>query len=86
MEKDEVNKIIQDEGLTNFNLFEKYSVKENEVVIKKENKSWEVFSTSEKGSAEGIKVFQNESEALDNFTERLRAKNKVLEYFRKKGL
>ncbi|WP_339099427.1 hypothetical protein [Enterococcus sp. DIV0849a] len=58
MEKDEVNKIIQDEGLTNFNLFEKYSLKENEVVIKKENKSWEVFSTSEKGSAETIEDCQ----------------------------
>ncbi|WP_160724828.1 Imm59 family immunity protein [Bacillus sp. USDA818B3_A] len=75
MINEEVNKIIKDEGLKRFNLYNEHSLKENEVGIRKSNNNqWEVYVTDERANiVQGsITAFDNESDALDNFIKRLR--------------
>lgn len=79
MTREEVNKIIEEESLSNFNLFEERSNAENEVGIRSEKGRWTVYATDERASTVtgSEKVFENEELALDNFIKRLRA-SKIL--------
>lgn len=75
MTNEEAKKIIKNEGLQCFNFYNEHPLKENEVGIRIGNdKHWEVYVTDEKASVvqDSITVFDNESNALDNFIKRLR--------------
>lgn len=74
MTREEAKRIIQREGLYNYNLFENRSNEENEVGICKKNGGCTVYITSERAGiiAGTERFFDNESDALENFIERLR--------------
>lgn len=67
--------IIQNENLQNFNLLEERNNKENEVVILKKDDKWMVYVTDERASKiyDSVDEYNSESEALDDFINRLRA-------------
>ncbi len=79
MERDKAIEIIHKEGLINFKMFEKRDNKENEVVILKQSGKWIVYVTDERASkiTNSVDEYTTESEALDDFIERLRA-DKIL--------
>ena len=60
-------------------MFEKRDNKENEVVILKQSGKWIVYVTDERASkiTNSVDEYTTESEALDDFIERLRA-DKIL--------
>lgn len=75
MEKSKAIEIIQDEKLTNFNMFEERDNKENEVVVVKKKGKWIVYVTDERASkiTNSVDEYVTEGEALDDFIDRLRA-------------
>ncbi|CDE46412.1 putative uncharacterized protein [Clostridium sp. CAG:411] len=79
MERDKAIEIIHKEGLINFKMFEKRDNKENEVVLLKQSGKWIVYVTDERASkiTNSVDEYTTESEALDDFIERLRA-DKIL--------
>ncbi len=73
MNKADALKIINDEALSGYNLFEQHSERPNEVIIKFDNNSWLVYANDERGVTYGkIESFSNESDALEKFIKRLR--------------
>lgn len=79
MNKEEAIKIMNKEGLEGYNFFEDRLNKENEVVITTNNNQWSVFVTDERASKiiNSEDIYVSESEALEDFIERLRA-DKIL--------
>lgn len=77
MTRDDIKKIIKEEGLRGYNFFEDRMDMENEIVIVNDSKQWIVYVTDERASkiTESEKMFDNEIDALDNFLKRLRALN-----------
>lgn len=77
MEMEDVLKIIKQEKLVGYNLFEKREPRENEIVIKKIGQDWIVYATDERaGKVTGSeKAFITEESALDNFIKRTRVLN-----------
>lgn len=75
MERDKAIEIIQNERLKNFNMFEQRDNKENEVVVMKKGGKWMVYVTDERASkiTNSVDEYSTESEALDDFIDRLRA-------------
>lgn len=73
----DVSKIIEQENLIGYNLFENRENRENEIVIKKEEQDWIVYATDERASkvTGSEKTFLTEELALDNFIKRIRALN-----------
>ena len=76
---DEVKAIIIYESLKYYNLFEEDEISENEVIITNIGNKWKVAVTDERASIiTGSEViFENESDALDNFLNRLRSFNRI---------
>jgi hypothetical protein len=74
MTNEEAKNIIKNEGLQRFNWYNDHPLKENEVGISSNNNNWEVYVTDERASVVqgSITVFDNESDALENFIKRLR--------------
>ena len=74
---EDILKIIEQEHLVGYNLFEKRDNRENEIVIKKEAQDWIVYATDERASKVigSEKIFITEESALDNFIKRTRALN-----------
>ncbi|MEH7505455.1 Imm59 family immunity protein [Neobacillus drentensis] len=75
MTNEEAKKIIKNEGLQRFNWYNAHPLKENEVGIRIGNNNHrEVYVTDERASVVqgSITVFDDESDALDNFIKRLR--------------
>lgn len=68
-------RIIEEESLDDFNIFNEQKNRENEIVIIKKNDKWITYATDERANfvigSEG--VFDSESQAWDDFIERLRA-------------
>lgn len=79
MTREQVLLIIEEEQLKNYNIGEERYGKENEVGIRKENGFWKVYATDERASIVmgSESIFENESDAWENFVKRLRA-DKVL--------
>lgn len=79
MNKNQALKIIKEENLKGYNMYEDRYNYENEVVIKKYEDKWSVYVTDERASKiiSSEDLYQNEDEALVDFIERLRA-DKVL--------
>lgn len=74
---EDVLRIIEQENLVGYNLFENRGNRENEIVIKREEQGWIVYATDERASkvTGSEKVFLTEESALDNFIKRTRALN-----------
>ena len=77
MTRDDIKKIIKEEGLRGYNFFEDRMDMENEIVIVNDSNQWIVYVTDERASkiTGSEKMFDNEIDALDNFLNRLRALN-----------
>ena len=77
MTRDDIKKIIKEEGLRGYNFFEDRMDMENEIVIVNDSNQWIVYVTDERASkiTGSEKMFDNEVDALDNFLKRLRALN-----------
>ena len=77
MTRDDIKKIIKEEGLRGYNFFEDRMDMENEIVIVSDSNQWIVYVTDERASkiTGSEKMFDNEIDALDNFLKRLRALN-----------
>ena len=77
MTRDDIKKIIKEEGLRGYNFFEDRMDMENEIVIVNDSNQWIVYETDERASkiTGSEKMFDNEIDALDNFLKRLRALN-----------
>lgn len=74
MTREEAKRIIQREGLYNYNLFENRPNKKDEVGICEKGGRWIVYVTTERaGIGAGTECyFDNESDALENFIKRVR--------------
>jgi hypothetical protein len=74
MTREEAKKIIIEEKLKHFNLYEERDLRENEVGIKFKNNQWIVYVTDERASvvSGSIAEFNLENDALDNFISTLR--------------
>ena len=77
MTREGIKKIIEEEDLSGYNFFENRMNEENEVVILNDSKQWIIYVTDERASkiTGSEKMFDNETEALENFLKRLRALN-----------
>lgn len=77
MTREELEQIIRNESLVSYNIFEERNNSENEIVIQIKDGNWIVYATDERASmvTGSEKMFNNESDALDNFIKRLRALN-----------
>lgn len=78
MQYEEVKRILRDQKLKNYLFFQSPNYETNHVGILKKDNTYEVFSTSERGTISGIKTFYTEEEALDNFISRLESLNRLL--------
>ncbi|THE10569.1 hypothetical protein E1I69_18355 [Bacillus timonensis] len=77
MIREEAMKIIQTEDLQNYNWFSDRGIYPDEVGIIMKDNTWIVYSADERASIRNQVEFQNESDALTEFIERLRA-DKIL--------
>lgn len=59
--------------------FEEPNYETNHVGILKKDNIYEVFATSKRGAISGIKSFNLEEEALENFISRLESLNRLLQ-------
>ncbi len=77
MTRECVKRLINKEGLREYNFFEDRANGENEIVIAKDSEHWVVYATDERASRRtgSEKIFDNEAEALKNFIKRLRVLN-----------
>jgi len=77
MTSEEVKRIIKEENLKQYRIWDD-QIRVNEVVIIKMNGKYQVFSTDERCARITEKTFDTEDEAFDNFIRRLRALNRLL--------
>ncbi|OXM12979.1 hypothetical protein [Paenibacillus herberti] len=77
MTREEALKIIETEKLKNFNWYGDHVLRANEVVISEVSTRWSVFTADERESVISEVVYDSESDALEDFIERLRA-DKIL--------
>lgn len=79
MTKEDIIKIIKKENLKHYNMNEDRYNKVDEVGIQKKNGLWIVYATDERASTVtgSETIFENESDALENFIKRLRIINKL---------
>lgn len=82
MKEHEAIQIIDEENLKNFNWFEHHDLRPNEVEIVKRVDFWTVATTDERANRISEISYNNESEALDDFIERLRADKVLNEYYK----
>ena len=80
MKSKEANEIITDEGLYNINWYNESSLKENQVVITKNNGEWVVYVTDERATIvpASISRLSSEDEALDILIQKARYAKKYL--------
>jgi len=79
MKKEEVRAIIEKEKLKYYNWFEDHELRENELLIYKNDNRWEVSATSERGGIVTGSILSTESEeqAFEIFLSRLRSLNRL---------
>lgn len=70
----EAIRIIKSENLTHFNLYEQRPYRERELTLQHIDGKWNVFMTDERACIfpPSEIIFDNESDALDDFIRRLR--------------
>lgn len=81
MDRNEARRIIADEGLTGCRFFEDRPYAADEVVIDEADGTWRVYVTSERRAMlDGtLDTYATESEALEDFIDRLRADKELRE-------
>jgi hypothetical protein len=82
MNKVVAKKIIKDEGLENYCFFCNETSNEGEVVIEKNGHEWRVYTNNERATKTGEKIYNGESEALQDFIERLRGDKAIRKYLK----
>lgn len=82
MTERETLQIIRDENLKNYNWFDHHPLQPNEVEIRKQGDVWIVATADERVNRISTMSYNSESEALEDFIERLRA-DQVLSRFYK---
>lgn len=81
----EAKEIIKKENLDGKNFFRKWRMNTDEVaIIKKLNGKYDVFTTNERMGREGLQRFSNESDALNEYIERLRADKDLKDYIKER--
>ena len=82
MTEREAIQIIKDEGLKNYNWFDNHEVQPNEVEITKRENVWIVATADERKTRISTISYKSESEALNDFIERLRADKVLNQYYK----
>ncbi|MBM7691680.1 hypothetical protein JOC77_001087 [Peribacillus deserti] len=82
MTKADVMDVIKNEKLEDYNWFDDHNIKQDEVGIRTDGNTWLVYTSDERANPISEKQFDSESEALDNFIKRLRAKNKFKKLYK----
>ncbi|TFV96639.1 hypothetical protein [Orlajensenia leifsoniae] len=72
----DVHRVIADEGLAHFNLFDDHGLREREIGIRQDPGGLQVFTTDERAASLNERVFADETEAYTEFLKRLRANNR----------
>lgn len=73
MNREEALEVIREEGLDGYVWFEDPSNQTEVVAIQRDGAEWTVLATNERAGVEGLRRFDDESEALESFIRRLRA-------------
>ncbi|SBV99479.1 conserved hypothetical protein [uncultured Eubacteriales bacterium] len=82
MTEREAIQIIKDEDLKNYNWFDNHEVQPNEVEITKRENVWIVATADERKTRISTISYKSESEALNDFIERLRADKVLNQYYK----
>ncbi len=78
----EAIQIIEDENLKNYNWFDNHELQPNEVEITKHENVWNVATADERKTRISKMSYESESEALNDFIERLRADKVLNQYYK----
>jgi len=78
----EAIQIIKDENLQNYNWFDNHELQPNEVEITKQENVWTVATADERTTRISKMSYKSESEALNDFIERLRADKVLNQYYK----
>lgn len=73
MKREMVLEIIENENLKNFNWYGEQPLRANQVVIREVSNGWSVYTSDERENVISELVYDSESDALEDFIERLRA-------------
>lgn len=82
MTEREAIQIIKDENLKNYNWFDNHELQPNEVEITKRENVWTVATADERTTRISKMSYKSESEALNDFIERLRADKVLNQYYK----
>ena len=82
MTEREAIQIIKDEDLKNYNWFDNHELQPNEVEITKRENVWIVATADERKTRISTISYKSESEALNDFIERLRADKVLNQYYK----
>lgn len=82
MTEREAIQIIKDEDLKNYNWFDNHELQPNEVEITKRENVWIVATADERRTRISTISYKSESEALNDFIERLRADKVLNQYYK----
>jgi len=82
MTEREALQIIGNENLKNYNWFDHHALQPNEVEISKQGNIWLVATADERVNRISTMSYTSESEALEDFIERLRADKVLGEYYK----
>jgi hypothetical protein len=84
MDVQQAREIIRDKGLGPYVMFED-KVLADAIVVRRDTGGWCTYATSERAGVDGtVSRFESESDALDDFVDRLRAQRLEQEYVAKK--
>lgn len=79
MDRAEAKAIIAQDGLEAGIWFADPDARANRVVIQEDSTGFAVYVTTERGSAEGVRHFDSESDALEKYIRLLRAQQRLLD-------
>ncbi|WKF84418.1 hypothetical protein [Lacticaseibacillus pantheris] len=80
MKKREALRIMKKEKLSRKNFFSDLFTQTEEAVIMKNGRNYEVYILGERGTKEGLKVYDNIEAALDDYIKRLRGERELIEF------
>lgn len=82
MKKREALRIMKREKLSRKNFFSDWYTQTEETVIIRNGKKYEVYIFGERGSKEGLKIYDNIEAALDDYISRLRGEKELIEFLK----
>lgn len=84
MNKDTALEIIRDEKLKYYNWCDDHNINPNEVCIRRLENKWIVFTSDERTTPISKREYESEYEALEDFIKRLRAMNKLKNFYKRR--